>query len=94
MEERHISYSVSCEVIDEVIVVPVCHVVQILHAHYVRNPLTLSKLLGTDVTKTGVFVISASALWALLAQQARRGLGLLWIHCKASTTFSESETPP
>jgi predicted MFS family arabinose efflux permease/quinol monooxygenase YgiN len=39
---------------------------------YLRHSPELRRIL----VRTGVFVISASALWALLAQQARRGLGL------------------
>jgi MFS family permease/quinol monooxygenase YgiN len=39
---------------------------------YLRHSPELRRVL----VRTGVFVISASALWALLAQQARRGLGL------------------
>ena len=39
---------------------------------YIRN----SPALQTVLLRTGVFIVCASALWALLAQQARRGLGL------------------
>jgi hypothetical protein len=41
-----------CEVIDEVIIVPVRDVVQVLHADYLCNSLGLSQLLGADVTQT------------------------------------------
>jgi MFS family permease len=39
---------------------------------YLRN----SPELQTVMVRTGIFAVSASGLWALLAQQARRGLGL------------------
>src|SRR6202048_1272860 len=39
---------------------------------YLRN----SPELQTVMVRTGIFAVCASGLWALLAQQARRGLGL------------------
>ena len=39
---------------------------------YIRN----APALQTVLLRTGVFIVCASALWALLAQQARRGLGM------------------
>src|SRR4029453_9512682 len=43
---------------------------------YLRNSPELQKVL----LHCGVFIICASALWALLPQQARRGLGLSSFH--------------
>ena len=45
-----IRYALACEVTDKAIVVPVCHVVQVLHTNDLRNGLSLRQLLGTDVT--------------------------------------------
>src|SRR5205807_8886143 len=39
---------------------------------YLRN----SPELQTVMVRTGIFAVGASGLWALVAQQARRGLGL------------------
>jgi len=43
-----------CEVIDEAIIVPVRHVIQILHADYLRNGLCLRQLLATDITQSEI----------------------------------------
>src|SRR5579872_3449387 len=53
-KERHIGDALRGKVIDESIVVPVCHVVEILHAYDLGNGLSLSELRGTDVAQTDV----------------------------------------
>ena len=42
------------ESIDEGIVTPLCHVVEVLHANYLRDSLSLPELLGSDVADTDV----------------------------------------
>jgi hypothetical protein len=51
-EERDIGYALRREVNDEYIIVPVCEIVEVRHADYLCNLLSLSQLFGGDVAHT------------------------------------------
>src|SRR5207245_9519177 len=51
-QEWDISYALRRKVIDYVIIVPVCEVVEVLHADYLCSLLSLSQLLGRDIAHT------------------------------------------
>src|SRR5262249_41049971 len=50
--KRNIGYALRGKVNDEAIVFPLCHVVEILHANYLGDGLSLSQLLGSNVAQT------------------------------------------
>src|ERR1700677_4925195 len=50
-KERHVGDALRGKIVDESIVVPVCHVVEVLDAHDVRDGLSLMELSGSDVAQ-------------------------------------------
>src|ERR1700693_2862646 len=50
-KERHIGYALPRKVIDKAVVIPVSHVVKVLHADNLGNRLTLCHLSGADVAQ-------------------------------------------
>ncbi len=44
-------YALRCEVINEGVIGPACHVVEVVHADYLGYALSLRQLRGTDSTE-------------------------------------------
>ncbi len=78
-EERYIAYALRCKVFDEDIIAPLGHVVEILHADYLRNCLGLGQLLRTNVTQAQVTNESLLLEFGEHGQRFRDG-SLGWPH--------------
>src|SRR6267154_5622189 len=50
-KERHISNALLREIIDELVITPVCHIVEVLDADYFGDRLSLSQLLRSDIAE-------------------------------------------
>src|SRR5258705_5018584 len=51
-EKRNVSYALRGKVNDEAVIFPVCHIVEVLNAHYLCHGLSLSQLPGSNVAQT------------------------------------------
>jgi len=75
------------EVFDEVVIVSVRDVIKVLHTDYLCNSLTLSQLLGTDITQTDVTNQSLTLEFGEHGQRLFNG-SLHWSHNSANSQIN------
>jgi hypothetical protein len=68
-KERYIRDALLLKVFYEPVFVPVCHVVKVLHANYLRNRLTLRQLRGIDIAQADM---TNQSLVLQLGQRSQR----------------------